>query len=455
MPAVSLVIALVGALQASGPASGQILEPAVVFRVFLNDGHVLPTYGEFAVAGDRLVFVLPVGDPLSRVELQLMSVPLSSVDMFRTSQYAAGMRARDYARTRGPAEYSAIAADVSLALAELEKEKDTTRRLTLAESARSRLLAWSNEHYGYRASEIHELAGLFDDAIAEIGGASGAPKFSVNMTAGPGVPSFEPELPLPNVGESIWLALSAVKAADVAADRSAILRTALAVATAVPGLGDLRAMVSRILREELVVDAAYAQLTSELVARAATAARLGDVRGAEAIVLQMETRDRALGGRQPKDMQTLRTRLVAAVELAREHRTAQDHWAVVVRTFYDYELQVRPILSSLDGLSPVLAYIRDSKYMAVERVVRADAVFVRLKATLDQIVPPEELRNVHSTLLSAVSMAHLAGMRRRQIDVAPNPSAGREAAAAAAGTLLLAAQARQDLLAHLFPPRFQ
>src|SRR5258708_36151650 len=113
-------LVLVGLAHPFGPVLGQALEAGATFRVFLNDGHALPSYGEYALVGDRIVFVLPIGDPQVKVELQLMSLPVSSIDLPRTSRYADAMRARSYASSRGPAEYSAVAAEVSLALAELE-----------------------------------------------------------------------------------------------------------------------------------------------------------------------------------------------------------------------------------------------------------------------------------------------------------------------------------------------
>ncbi len=147
----------VGIVGAAAHVLGQTPTRASLLRVFLKDGHALPSYGQPTQVADRLVFVLPVGDLASHVELQLMSLPVATVDLARTARYADAVLARDYAETRGPAEYSQIAADVNLTLAALEKETDHKRGLALAEEARSKLVAWPADHYGYRAAEIQTL----------------------------------------------------------------------------------------------------------------------------------------------------------------------------------------------------------------------------------------------------------------------------------------------------------
>jgi hypothetical protein len=436
-------------------AVGQAIDAGAIFRVFLTDGRALPSYGEHAIVDDRLVFVLPVGVPGSHVELQLMSLPLSAIDVGRTSQYTEAMRARQYADTRGPAEYSAISAEVSETLAAIEKEPDSNRRLAMAEEARRRLTAWPRAHYGYRASEIGELASLFADVISDMRRLAGQSRFSLDLTAGPVLPTYPPPLPAPTRRESIEMALAAATVADVATDRPAILRAALLVLTDTPNEDALRGEVSRRLEEELAADAAYARLAVDLTALADRAMHRGDAKGIEAVLARLTLRDLALGSRRPQEVKALRERLDAMLRRARVHRLALDHWAAVGTSLFRYEREVRPVLSGLDGLEPVLNRIQDSKYLSFDRVLRTGAKLTSLRALLEAITPPQDLQVVHSTLLSALFMAHQACDRRRQADIAPNLSVAREAAAAAAGTLLLAARARQDLLALLSPPRFQ
>src|SRR5262245_48662389 len=202
-----------------------------------------------------------------------------------------------------------MTAEVSETLAAIEKESDPKRRLTMAEEARRRLVAWPKDHYGYRASEIHELAGMFSDVIAEMQRSAGQTRYALELMAGPVIPSYPPPLPSLSLRESIELALAAAAAADTATDRPAILRTALAALSAEPGGDDLRAEVSRRLGIEVAADAAYATLARQLSTLAEAAMRRGDVKGVEAVQGQLAARDLALGQRRPQEVKALTERL--------------------------------------------------------------------------------------------------------------------------------------------------
>ena len=98
----SLLAVAVALTGAQGSDAGSI------FRVFLSDGRAIPSYGESAVVGDRLVFTLLVSATAGPPALQLMSLPLPSVDLPRTQRYATSLRASHYAATRGEADYAAM-----------------------------------------------------------------------------------------------------------------------------------------------------------------------------------------------------------------------------------------------------------------------------------------------------------------------------------------------------------
>ena len=448
---------LIAAAIALAPAESraQTIDPGVVFRVFLADGRALPSYGEYAVVADRVVFVLPVGDPLRKVELQLMSVPASAVDLARTSRYAESVRARRYAELRGPAEYSAIAAEVTVTLAEVEKETDPKKRLAMAMEARSHLMAWPAAHYGFHAAEIRDLAGLFDDVVATLGAAAGEPRFSMAlMTSGP-TAEFERPLPTLTLRDSIQLALAAASATDVVTDRAAVLGAAFAIASDEPASEDLRLEISRRLEAERMAEASYAQLVSDLTTGADTAMRRGDVAAVAALRARLEERDRALGSLRPQEMRALAGRLDAMLERTQIFRLALDHWAAMRRNLLGYERRIRPVLTGLDGLNPILRGIRDMSGPEFSRLVHASVRLKTLTAELEAVRPPADLAAIHSTFMSALFMARQACERRGQAVIAPNLAVARDASAAAAGTLLLLAQAREDLVRQLFPPKFQ
>jgi hypothetical protein len=125
------------------------------------------------------------------------------------------------------------------------------------------------------------------------------------------------------------------------------------------------------------------------------------------------------------------------------------------RSLLDYERAVRPTMSGFDGLMPVLVAIRDGRYTAYERLMKSG---VRLKGfleTIDGVTPPSELADVQSTFISALRMADHACARRRLAVATMNKVVDQEASSAAAGAMLLAGQAREQLVARLYPPKIQ
>jgi hypothetical protein len=157
--------------------------------------------------------------------MQLMSLPASSVDVDRTTKYAESMRAALYAATRGEADYAAVTEEVQRALDHLKGVEDPKKRLDLAEEARRRLISWSEEHFRYRAGDIRELLTLFDEVIAELRVAAGETQVSIDLRSGPADPVYERIVAAPPLRESIALALSAARAADVSEDRLEVLRS--------------------------------------------------------------------------------------------------------------------------------------------------------------------------------------------------------------------------------------
>jgi hypothetical protein len=437
------------------PAAAQTTSASDTSRIFLTDGRTLPSVGDYVVVGDRVVFVLPVGAPGASSQQQLMSLPLASVDIPRTSQYSEAGHARQYADSRGPSEYSQMTAEVSETLAAIEKESDPRKRLAMAQEARDRLLDWPKSHYGYRASEVGQLAGLFGDVIAEMKQTAGQARFAVDLMAGPAIPSLPPPMPPLSLRESIELALTAASVSDTPSDRPAILRAALAAMAGVPGVEDLSAEANRRLQLEVGADSAYAAMTKQMTALANAAMRRGDVKSIEALQTELVIRDRALGSLRPLEVKTLSDALQATLVKTRAYRQQLDHWNVLGPRLYQYERDVRPVLSGLSGLQPVFEHIRDSQYMAVDRVLNSLGRLTTLMALFDTVQAPQDVQDIHSTLRSVLVMARQACERRKQIDTAPNRLVAQDAAAAAAGTLLLVTKVRQDLLALLAPPKLQ
>ncbi|RPJ85762.1 MAG: hypothetical protein EHM13_00120, partial [Acidobacteria bacterium] len=127
----------------AAPGGDQLQEPA--FRVFLTDGTSLISFGEYARVGDRLVFSAPVGTGQD-APLQLITLPIASVDLARTESYSDTVRYHRYAATRGEADYARLSADVASAIDQMAKANDPARRLEIAEAARRAVADWPRNH---------------------------------------------------------------------------------------------------------------------------------------------------------------------------------------------------------------------------------------------------------------------------------------------------------------------
>jgi hypothetical protein len=422
------------------------------FRVFLTTGEALPTFGDSAQVGERLVFNLLVGSADGTSLLQLMSVPIASVDLVRTRRYSESVRASNYAATRGESDYAAITADVSRSLDALSQVTDPRRRLQLAEEARGRLLAWSRAHFNYRASDVRELAGLFDEVVAELRAAAGEPRFSLDLRADAAAPDREPLLPGATLAESVAAALAASSVTDVAEDRIAVLRTAVAAVAAERGPAALSSAVMARLGEELRVESAYSSLREDLLARADASLRRGDVKAIEGLLSERAGRDRALGGLRPFHVTELGRQLLAELDRARAFRVGLDHFAYIRPRLLAYQRRIASSLVALDRLIPVLAQIRDMHGVSIETLTTALSRLDRLAADFKSVSPPAYLADVHATIAGALHMAREACHRRRTAVVTNTVAVAREASSAAAGAILLIDQSRTTLRVLLEPP---
>jgi hypothetical protein len=440
-------------LSASSATSAQsaTAAPGTTYRVFLTTGEPLPSYGEPVLVGDRVIFNLLVGAPDGVADVQLVSLPASEVDSARTMRYAQAMRASHYGSTRGEADYAALTAEVARVLDQLTAITDARRRLLLAEDARRQVLAWSEQHYQYRAEDIRELALLFDDVIAELRIAAGEPSVSFELVARP-VP-LEPLLPAPTVRESVALALTAARVADIGAERVDILKKASDAAERVDD-GAVHQTVSEALAEEVKAGTAYASLISAMRVRSDEARRRGDVAAVERLTRELERQDRQLGQRRPAEVRDFNSHLAATLEATRAFRAAVDAHARQLSGLQRYDQGVRPLLDRFDDLAPLLSALREMRGVSQAQVSSGEAAILRLGHDLDQVRPPLAQAGVHASFQNVLRIAREAFVRRRQARASQSAEM-REASAAAAGALLLVGQVRLDLAASLRRPTIQ
>ena len=458
-------LAVLASIACAAPA---FAESVTLFRVFLNDGTAVVSYGEYARVGDRLVFSMPIGavdasaagDP----SLHVVNLPLSAVNWTATEKYAESARHSHYLANSAESDYAALAGDVAATLNAIVLAKDAKARLTLAVDARRRLASWPKDHYGYRADDVQEMLGLLDEAISGLRVAAGETAFAIDLvaTAPPGdrgdqVPMFK----APTAGEAILQAIAAAKATDIAVDRVSILRGVIAAIDnprhvlpaewAVP----TRRWALHAIAEEARLEKAYSTLTSTTLRRATAAAGRADVRAVERVLATVSRRDTQLGRKRPEEINALIEQVRVQLDAARRLRLARDQWQERASSFRAYKKQVAPILSTM---------VRSQRSLDdIKRLAGSDAaVLVDLGNRLDRHVKalsvlavPDELKSAHALLMSAANLAQTAVKTRRQAAVSGELQLAWDASSAAAGSLMLLSKAQEDMEAAVRLPEIR
>ena len=230
-----MVFAVVMAL---GTGAGAEAADTVLYRVFMNDGTVLVSYGEFARVADRVVLSIPVGDLDPSPNLQLVSIAESTVDWGRTDGYTQAVRAKRYGETSGENDFAMLASRVVEALNQIALGPDPARRLSMALEARRNLALWPEQNFGYRAADVTKLSAMLDEVISELRVAAGQSAFDVSLVAGTTPPPVD-LLPLPDLRQVMDQAFAASRATPEPAERLSLLR-AITLALSRPSLGGVR-----------------------------------------------------------------------------------------------------------------------------------------------------------------------------------------------------------------------
>lgn len=455
---------LLGAMAVAGVTSSHAQDaqepPAPVYRVFLNDGSSIAALGEWVRVGERVVFTIAVGQPGDAAALHLASVPVDRVDWPATERYRDALRAAHYAATRGDEDFAVMSNEVARLLSEASLAEDPARKLALAEAARRLLVAWPATHYGHRADEVRQVLALVDEVVAGLRAVRGDTSFDLSLVAH-AAPPTERLLPAPTLRESIAQALRLADLAETADDRVSLLRTIRGVLTepgagsSTPWVASSRAVAEEALREELATESAYATLRTRVLARARTAAARADVRGVERAIATLRKGDARLGARRPDAVQAMLAALEEQLDAARRLRLARDQWADKVAGLRVFHREGERLVGQLHGGHRALDDIRrlagpsTSRLEALER--RVHGVQQRLAA----LVPPADARAVHALAVSAAQLARQAATLRRQAVAAADMAVARDAAAAAAGALMLIDRTRAELEGLMRPPELR
>jgi hypothetical protein len=449
----ALVLTAVFAATRAGAAE------ATTGRVFLLDGTTFTCAGEYARVGDRIVFSMPLDiESGGQSRLQLVTLPAGRVDWTRTDQYRDAVRAANYAESRGEQDFTAMTAEVARTLNDIAFASEPARRLALAEEARRRLLAWPNDHFGYRADEVREIVGLLDEAVSDLKAAAGEQSFDLSLVA-MAKTEAAPLLPPPTAADLVAQALVAADLSDVPEERTGLLSGVLALLESADAahLSETARMAARTfaerrLADERRADRAYDGLTQAFATRSRGLAQRADVRGLESLAARLDQKDASLGRLRPARVRSLMVLLNEDLAKARRLRLARDQWTIRVSTYRSYSRLVQRPIGSLYTLKPGLD---DNKRLAgpdSATLTRMRDMVERVTRDLHTVVPPAELAPVHSLLRSACEMGRSAVNMRLNAIASGNMRTAWDASAAAAGALLLLEQARGELGRFLAPP---
>lgn len=444
-------------LALAAPAAAQGGESGL-FRIFLTDGRVLTSYGEWARLDDRVVFSMPTrrGDPSA--ELHLVTIPASQVDWVRTDRYTTALRARAYAATRGEADFARLGDTVARSLNEIATLKDPNERLARAELARRTLNEWPGTHYGYRAVEVREILGMLDEVIADLRARTGQGGFELSLVAPPAVLPDEPLLPEPTEAETVEQLMTAADLAATSAERKSLLQTLLGLVDRAVGLlpetwaALIRRDAAAALADEERIDREYAALRTATLASATRATARADVRGLERLRSSVREADQRLGAKRPAEMAALLATVESQLVSARSVRLARDQWELRAPAIRKYRRALTPALKAITRNQPALEDVRAQAGPPASRLQSLIDRWRRDGARLDRVVPPVDLAAVHALFRSAWEMAEQAFTLRLAAASSNDTSRAAQASSAAAGALMLMSRARADLDAALARP---
>ena len=430
---------------------------ATLFRIFLRDGGVLVSFGEFSRVEDRVIFSMPVGGGADEPRLQIVWVAADSVDWPRTERYAASARYQHYTQTRGEEDFQALNDDVARVLNEIAVTTDRARAMELASRARTALVAWPLSHQGYRQDDVREIVGLLDEAIGGLRAAEGRTSFELSLVASMPPVELEPMLGMPSPAEQLDAVIRLASLTDQPSERLTLLQTARAMlddaGAVIPNGFALRESLEIRIKSELDVERRYADFSRRTVSASAREAARARVSNVEKILSRIDDQDVKLGRRRPDVVTALRATVNANLDAARELRLRRDQWLLRQDAYQSYQRQVGSQLMNLVKARASLEAIRrlDGPKLSTLQSLRS-----RLSGgaeRLERLRVPEELRATHDLVVGAWRFAENA--TRQRADAVSSGNLGRawEASSAAAGALMMLTRAQQNIRELLELPR--
>lgn len=429
-----------------------------LFRLYLLDGTVLTSYGEFARVDDSVIFSMPVGGKVEEPRIHVTSVKASLVDWPRTDRYAASARYQRYAETRGEEDFRILSNEVALALNDIALSSNRQQALTLAEGVRRTVSDWPRMHYGYRQNDVREIVSILDQAISTLRAAQGATAFELSLVAMAESPELEPVAAIPNARQQldeIFYVASVTKGSE----RVAVLQSALGViAEAGSTLSDgsaLRRTAETQIREELATDRKYATLSQKVVTQAKGYAERAAITDLQRLMTRIPKEDAKLGGQRPEMVQAMNTTVQSQLFAARRLRLQRDQWLLRQSAYREYQRSVGSSLRLLVKSQPSLDAIRTLEGPQPDQLIALRQQLSGGAERLQRMRTPDYLRSTHELLVGAWRFAENATRARYDAIEGANAAAAWEASSAAAGALMMLSRVQLEIRALLEPPRLQ
>jgi len=432
---------------------------AVLFRIFLSDGRVLSSYGEWARLDNRVIFSMPTNLTRDPIELHLVTIPSHRVDWPRTEAYAESVRAAAYVATRGDADFAAFSGEVAKALNEVAKVQDPAARLATAERARQKLADWPKSHYGYRVEEVRDALAVLDEVIAQLRVSMGITRFDLSLSASAplsGPPP--PPLPPPTDAELVEQFLAAASIVESPEERVGVLQTVMRLIDRAIGLmpaewaARMRGTAASELERERRVEKSYDDLRTHALQEAARLAARGKMSDLERLRDHVKEEDRRLGGQRAGDVAALLATIDLQTSAAIASRETRKQWQRRAPVFRKYR---RSTNTAFKVFGESLGALEQIKTMSGPAVSTIAAMTKRLGAaskSFRKVVAPEELASGHALISSAWQLADNAFRLRLEAVSANSIDVAQRASSAAAGALMLYQRARADQLTVMEPP---
>jgi len=456
-----IVTVMVGCLCLAALGRPAFASDATLFRLFLLDGSVLVSYGEFARVDDRVVFSMPVGSRSEEPRLQVASVRAALVDWPRTERYSASARYQRYAQTRGEEDFRVLSNEVALALNDVALSSNRQQALALAEKVRRDVAEWPQSHYGYRANDIREIVAVLDEAISSLRASTGSgAAFELALVATSEAPPLEPVLAMPTPREQ-FDSIMHLANMSTSSDRVALLQAAMGLVSGSRAIivgseaSGLKRAVERDLRQELATDRQYAALSQRVMSQANDFAARAAINDIERLIAKISKEDAKLGQRRPEVIQSMNGAVQTQLIAARRLRLLRDQWLLRQSSYRAYQRSVASSILLLVKSQPMLDSIRRLDGPPPDRLLALRTQLSGGAERLERVRTPDYLRGINDLLVGTWRFADNAVRARVKAIEGGDSASAWEASSAAAGAIMMLTRVQSEIRDILEPPRLK